>query len=144
MFSIRATYPDRICYRPDGVDPYSMAARVLLGNPDGVDPNSLARSVSSGRGSLHLAHADGPPYRIAHSTRGGIPCVDILHPDISQSDGRGWRFNFSGYTYPDLLIALTRRVFLSVYSAAVLSWSFLIFSTDILRYFRPIFWDILL
>ena len=101
MFSIRTTYSDSICYRPDGAasdsialpfllgSPDSMAARVLLGNPDGVDPNSLARSVSSGRGSLHLAHADGPPYRIAHSTRGGIPCVDILHPDISQSDGRG-------------------------------------------------------
>nr|CAN61722.1 hypothetical protein VITISV_024824 [Vitis vinifera] len=39
----------------------------------------------------------------------GIPCVDILHPDISQPDGRGGRFNFSGQTYPDPLIAFTRR-----------------------------------
>ncbi|KAL6324427.1 hypothetical protein AAG906_013031 [Vitis piasezkii] len=102
------------------------------------DPDSLARSVSSGRGSLHLAHADGPPYGIAHSTGRNsrrhfiseilcpifhirIPCADILHPDISQPDGRGGRFNFSGYTYPDLLIALTRRVFLLVYNVVVLS-----------------------
>ena len=83
-----------------------------------------------------------PLRSIARSTRGRIPCADILHPDISQLDGRGGRFNFSGYTYPDLLITLTRRVFLSVYNVAVLSWSFLIFSTDILRYFRPTSWDI--
>ena len=39
----------------------------------------------------------------------GISCADILHPDISQPDGRGGRFNFSGQTYPDPLIAFTRR-----------------------------------
>ena len=33
-----------------------------------------------GEGSLHLAHIDGPPYGIAHSTRGGIPSADISHP----------------------------------------------------------------
>ena len=37
--------------------------------------------------------------------------ADISHPDVSQPDGRGGRFNFPGQTYPDLLIALTRRVF---------------------------------
>ena len=42
---------------------------------------------------------------------------DISHPDISQPDGRGGRFNFPGQTCPDPLIALTRRVFLSIYSA---------------------------
>ncbi|RVW76984.1 Transposon Ty3-I Gag-Pol polyprotein [Vitis vinifera] len=46
----------------------------------------------------------------------GIPSADISHPDR-----RGGRFNFSGQTYPDHLIALTRRVFLSVYSATVFS-----------------------
>ena len=73
-------------------------------------------------GSLHLAHANGSPLRsITQSSQGGISCTDILHPDISQSDGRGGRFNFSGKTYPDPLIALTRRVFLSVYSVTVFS-----------------------
>ena len=80
-----------------------------------------------GEGSLHLAHADGPPCDIAHSTRGeefrpstftsGIPFADISHLNISQPDGRGGRFNFPEQTCPDPLIALTRRVFLSVYSA---------------------------
>nr|CAN63916.1 hypothetical protein VITISV_036186 [Vitis vinifera] len=57
---------------------------------------------------------------IAHSTRGGIlssrlstfsrhftsgiPSADISHPDISQLDGRGGRFNFPGQTCPDPLI----------------------------------------
>ena len=112
--------------------PDSMAARILLGNPDEVEPD----------GSLHLTHTDGPPcdVRISHPKLCPVRHVrilwsDILHPNISQSDGRGGRFKFSGKTYPDPLIALTRRVSLSVYSATVFSWSFLIFPTDILRYF---------
>ena len=138
---------------------------VLLGNPDGVDPDSHAHSVSSRRGVPTPCTRRRSPLRsIAQSTWGRIPCADIshpefrastfhiqnsvrrhftseilcfniLHPDISQPDGRGGRFNFSGQTYPDPLIALTRRVFLSVYNATVFSWSFLIFPTDILRYF---------
>ena len=148
MFSIRTTYPNSICYRPDGAasdsiappfllgSPDSMAARVLLGNPDGVDPDSLGRFVSSGIGVPTPCTRRRSPLRvIAQSTRGRIPCENILHPNISQPDGRGGWFNFSGYTYPDPLIALTWRVFLSVYSVAVFSWSFLIFPTDILRYF---------
>ena len=43
--------------------------------------------------------------------------VRILWSDISHPDGRGGRFNFPSHTCPDPLIALTRRVFLSVYSA---------------------------
>nr|CAN68172.1 hypothetical protein VITISV_029903 [Vitis vinifera] len=132
MFSIRTTYPDSICYRPDGAasdsiappfllgSPDSMAARVLLGNPDGVDPNSLARFVSSGIGVPTPCTRRRSPLRIiAQSTRGRILCADILHSNISQPDGRGGHFNFFGYTYPDLLKAFTRRVFLSVYSAAL-------------------------
>ena len=73
------------------------------------------------KGSLHLAHADGSPYDIAHSTRGNPNGVDpdsLAAWDISHPDRRGRRFNFSDQTYSDPLIALTRRVFLSVYSAA--------------------------
>ena len=138
MFSIRTTYPDRIYYRPDGVSPNSMAAHVLLGHPDGVDPDSLAHSVSSRRGvPTPCTRRRSPLRNIAHFTQGrilssrlstfsghfisGIPCADILHPDISHPDGRGGHFSFSGQTYPDPLIALTRRVFLSVYSATVFS-----------------------
>ena len=61
-----------------------------------------------GEGSLHLAH--GEKFYPA-----GIP----PHPDISHPDGKGGRFNFSGQTYLDPLIALTRRVFL--HSAVVFS-----------------------
>ena len=59
----------------------------------------------------------------------------IFHVRRLTPDGRGGRFNFPGQTYLDPLIALTRRVFLSVYNVAVFSLSFLIFPTDILRYF---------
>ena len=55
------------CYRPDGVDPDSMAACILLGNSDGVEPDSMAAHVLLGNqdgvkldGSLHLSHAYGP------------------------------------------------------------------------------------
>ena len=112
MFSIRTTYPDSICYRPDGAasdsiappfllgSPDSMAARVLLGNLDGVDPDSLAGSVSSGREvPTPCTRRQSPLRSIAHSTRGrilssrlstfsghfisGKPCADILHLDVS-------------------------------------------------------------
>nr|CAN77809.1 hypothetical protein VITISV_017601 [Vitis vinifera] len=116
-----------------------MAAHVLLGNPDGVDPDSLARSVSSRRGvPTPCTRRRSPLRNIAHSTRvrilsdrlstfsgyfmSRIWCANILHPDISQPDGRGGRFNFSGQTYPDSLIALTRRIFLLVYSAVVINF----------------------
>ena len=133
MFSIRTTYPDRICYRPDGVSLDSMAACVLLGNPDGVDPDSLAHSVSSGRGVPTPCTCRRSPLRsIAQSTRGRIPYADILHPDISHPNGRGGRFNFSGQTYPDPLVALTQS---DMHSCTVLL-KLLDFPTDILRYFE--------
>ena len=60
--------------------------------------------------------------QISHSRMGeeDIPCADILHPDILQPNGRGGRFDFSRYTYLDLLITLTCRVFLSVQCSGVL------------------------
>ena len=65
------------------------APHVLLGNLDGVKPD----------GSLHLAHADGPPCDIAPSTRGNPDGVDpdsLAARDISHPDGRGRHFNFPG------------------------------------------------
>nr|CAN80703.1 hypothetical protein VITISV_011630 [Vitis vinifera] len=87
-----------------------------------------------GEGSLHLAHADGPLCDVWHRTFH----PDVSHPEFCSadilpecltsgillrrhsiqifrirrltSDGRGGRFNFPGQTYPDPLIALTRRV----------------------------------
>ena len=93
---IRTTYPDRICYRP-GYDVHE--CRVLL--PDGVAPDRGVRRASSwgirmellriamrapchqGKGSLHLAHADGPPYDAWHSSfhlgRNSVrPTINIL------------------------------------------------------------------
>ncbi|WKA10717.1 hypothetical protein VitviT2T_028277 [Vitis vinifera] len=130
---IRTTYPDRICYRPGVMfmsavcfslreSEWGNVPHVLLGNPDGVDPDSHAHFVSSKRGVPTPCTCRRSPLRsIAQSTRGRILCADILHLNISQPDGRGGRFNFSGQTYPDPLIVLTRRVFLSVYSATVFS-----------------------
>nr|CAN82822.1 hypothetical protein VITISV_041236 [Vitis vinifera] len=45
----------------------------------------------------------------------------IFHIRCLTLDGRGGHFNFLSQTCPDPLIALTWRVFLSVYSAAVFS-----------------------
>ena len=84
---------------------------------------ALRASCHPGEGSLHLAHADRG--RILHSSfhTGEEFCPDDIPPsqDISHPDERGGHFNFSGQTYPDLLIALTRRVFLLVYSVAMFS-----------------------
>ena len=62
--------------------------------------------------------------------------LGILHPAYDA----GWermRFNFFGRTYPDHLIAVYpdgRAAIL--HSAAVFSWNFLIFATNILGYFE--------
>ena len=104
---------------PDGVAPHSMAVRDLLGNLDGVAPDSNARSVSSGGGvPTPYTRRRFPLRHSSFHPRGGIPSADISHPDISQPDGRGGRFNFPRHTCPDPLVALTWRVFLSVDSAA--------------------------
>ena len=123
---IRTTHPDRICYRPGVMftspdrgtrhmsfwrNPDEFALDSMCACPLGGIQMELLRIAMrapchQGEGSLHLAHADGSPCDIP-------PSPDISHP----------------------LIALTCRVFLSVYSATVFSWNFLIFPTDILRYF---------
>ena len=119
---------------PDGVDPDSDAH---LGNPDGVAPDSNACSVSSGEGVptpctrgrslLRCSIFSGYPTSGILSSRrftfsgyftSGIPSANVSpSPNISHPDGRGGRFNFPGQTCPDPLIALTWRVFLSVYNA---------------------------
>ena len=75
-----------------------------------------------GEGFLHLAHADAPPCAAQLSLPGEeFRALTFLHPDISQPDGRGGRFNFSGQTYPDFLITLTCKVFsLSIQCCGVL------------------------
>ena len=106
-------------------------SRMSCASPWG-SPDRRARHMSSWGIRMELLRI--ATRGIAYSTRGGIlsgrlstfsghftsgiPSTDISHPDISQPDGRGGRFNFPGQTCPDPLIALIRRVFLSVYSAA--------------------------
>ena len=61
-----------------------------------------------GEGSLHLAHADGPPCNARHSSfhpgEEFCPANIPPSPDISHPDGRGGRFNFPGQTCPDPVI----------------------------------------
>ena len=111
-----------------------------MGNPDGVALD----------GSLHHAHVDDHPGDVPSSP--DIPHLEFYPGDMPPSpDVKGGRFNFPGQTYPDLLIALTRRVsqpFCTMpialtrrvlqpflHSVAVFSSSFPICATDILRYF---------
>ena len=119
----------------------SMAARILLGNPDGVEPDSMAAHVLLGNpdgveldGSLHLTHANGPLVTSGYLIRNYVPSdmsgsSDSAHPESI----RGWHFRL-----PGSLQAEGR----TLHNAVVFSWSFQIFSTDILRYFRPTSWDI--
>ena len=86
-----------------------------------------------GEGSLHLAHADGPPCDAWHSSfhqgrnsvrptfhlllishiqssvRSTFHLLRIFHIRRLKPDGREGRFNFPGQTCPDPLITLTRR-----------------------------------
>ena len=116
----------------------------LLVNLDGVDPDSLARSVSSGRG-VPTPCTQGRILSGWHSTSFGYPTTGwekrefrapTFYIRISHSRMEGE----DASTSPDIHIQtfwerLPARVLLSIYSAAVFSWSFLIFPTDILRYF---------
>ena len=91
---------------------------------------AMCAPCHQGEGSLHLAHADGPPCDARHSLfHPGISLSDrhstfsgyltsgvmfgssdrIFHIRRLTPDGRGGRFNFPGQTYLDPLIALTRR-----------------------------------
>ena len=109
---IRTTYPDRICYRP-GCDDRKcrvlLPKRVWIGEratcPLGesgwscstdIPPRCLTSGILLRRHSIRIFH-------IRHFLR-------IFHTRRLTPDGRGGRFNFSGQTYPDPLIALTRRV----------------------------------
>ena len=69
-----------------------------------------------GEGSLHLAHADGPPFNTRHSSfhpgKNSVwpkfHLLWIFHIRRLTPDGRGGCFNFPGQTCLDPLIALTR------------------------------------
>ena len=70
-----------------------------------------------GAGSLHLAHADGPPCDARHSSfhpgrnsvRPTFHLLWISHIRYLTPNWRGGRFNFPDQTCPDPLITLTRR-----------------------------------
>ena len=157
--------------------PDSIAARVLLGNPDAVAPDSNACSVSSREGvPTPCTRRQSPLRRADISLPEFCPIrhVRILWEDISHpAPDTGWerrRFKFPCQTYPDLLIALTRRASTAdisaypksirgrhfslsgehprstfqitriLHSAAVFSWSFPLCATDILSYFALDIW----
>ena len=128
---------DMICYRP-GVW-CSQASRAHLRNPDGVAPDSsfistrmeiLTSGILLRRHSIPISH-------IRNSVRVTYHLLLIFHIRQTYLDGKGGRFNFLSQTYPDPLIALTRRVsqpFCTVPRC----------SPKASRYVRPTFWDILL
>ena len=120
-------------------------------------PDGNHSSFHPGRNSIRLP----PLHPVAATFHPGCITSGILlplpfHPDVSHlefccaaippgcftsviltPDGRGERFNFPGHTYPDHLIALTRRVsqiFCTVSRC----------SLEASRYLRPTFGDILL
>ena len=69
---------------------------VLL--PEGIRI-ALRAPCHPGEGSLHLAHVDGPPWDIAHSTRGNLDGVDpdsLTARDISHRNSVHRHFT-SGY-----------------------------------------------
>ena len=134
--------PDSIAARvllgnPDGVDPDSLAHSVS--SERGVPTPCTRRRAPLCDAQHNSFHPDGNSHSfhpdVSHPEfcpANILPYPDVSppqfysadippSPDISQPDGRGGRFNFSGQTCPDPLIVLTRRVFLSVYSAAVFS-----------------------
>ena len=61
---------------------------------------------NSGRATFHLLRIS----HIRNSGRVTFHLLRIFHIWRLTPDGKGGRFNFSCQTYPDLLIALTRRV----------------------------------
>ena len=109
---IRTTYPDRIYTRMCA----AICTRLPLFAPGCASPFAL--------GCRHCI-------RLLRTS------TQMFTSRILTPDRKGERFNFSGRTYLDPLIAPTRRVSqIILYSVAVFSWSFLIFATDILRYFE--------
>ena len=91
-------------------------------------------------GCRHL-HPDArrhfaPGCRHLHPIAAHFP-PQMFTSGILMPDGKGERFNFSGYTYPDHLIASTRmgeQPFCTVLRC----------SPEASRYLRPTLWDILL
>ena len=112
VFFIRTTYPDRICYHPDISTPPTFHSNVS--HPDrGLRRHSTRMS--------YIRKSAPPPFH-----------PDVLHPTHSIRR----RFNFSGRTYPDHLIASTRRVsqiFCTVPRC----------SPEAFWHVPPTFWDIL-
>ena len=103
---VRTTYPDRSCTRRCAAICTQMCVAICTWLP-----------------SLHPAAAHFSPRMFTSGIQG--------------PDGRYRCFNFSRWTYPDHLItAYPDGRAAILYSAAVFSWSFLIFATDILGYFE--------
>ena len=108
-----------------------------------------ARSIPGQGVRIHHRRASGQHIRVGfalgyrHCTR--LPpfapgCLALstrmFTSGILKPDRKGERFNFSGRTYLDHLIAAYPNGRAAIlHSAVVFSWSFLIFATDILGYF---------
>ena len=130
---IQTTYLDRICYRPECDD---RECRVLL--PEGVrigehatiPPGCITSGILLRRHSTRMSHirnfapltfhpnvshpkfcsVDIPPGCLTSGILLRRHSIRIFRIRRLMPNGRGGRFNFPGQTYPNPLIALTRRV----------------------------------
>ena len=136
-------------------------------SPPTFHPDKGARCHSTRM--YHIRNSAAPPFHpdVSHLESSRRHSIRIFHRHHSTRmyhirrltpNGRGGRFNFPGQTYPDPLIALTRRVsqiFCTVPRCSPEASRYLpptfwdIFpvprcSPKASRYVRPTFWDILL
>ena len=110
---------------------------------------AMSAPCHQGEGSLHHAHADGPPCDVPSSP--DIPHPELclgdvpLSPDISHpAPDAGWERRVFQLPWSDISESSDSAYLESfatiLHSAAVFSWSFPIFATDIMRYFALDIW----
>ena len=143
---IRITYLDRICHR-SGVIFHERYVLQLGGIWMELIRIALRTPCHPGERSLYLAHADGPPCGIAQSTRGGIPCADISHPEFRAPTFYIRISHNRMQTFQLLLSDISRSshsAYQESFSLSIQCHSVLLKLPDIFDRHSEIFWDILL
>ena len=105
---------------------HSTRERILFGRPS-IFSIYLTTGWEKKTFQLPRSNMSGSSDRIFH--------IRISHNQMGEKD-----ISTSPVRHIRILWALTRRVFLSLYSDVMFSWSFLIFPTNFLRYFALDIW----